>query len=384
MENKVNTIDIIRDGDVAGFAEFDNSALLRDKDRTRKTLSVFPVIDISPFVNNGPESERRRVAREIRQVCLDTGFFYIKGHGIPAEELNELHAIGELFFKMPLEEKLKIRQDQSCTREGYWIPGALATTGDTSFDIKERFQYDLRHDLGQGLVSEKLAETKRAGSNRIALSEQWPNTDSLPGFEAYVKAHVARRATLARQMARAFALSLDLAEDYFDQMYRHFYGTFIFNYYPPIEAATLQPNQWSFSPHTDYGCITILSQDEMGGLEACTRDGEWIEVLPIEGTFVINVGDTLQMWTNDLYVSTLHRAANTHGKARISAVFFTKPHGDTVISCLPTCHDADNPPRYAPIVSSEYTRMLVEQAHRTGRPGVSTKTAERFQARKSQ
>ncbi|MFM9970178.1 MAG: isopenicillin N synthase family dioxygenase [Burkholderiales bacterium] len=384
MANNLDSIDTIRDGDVARFADFDNSALLGNKGRARKTLSVFPVIDVSPFVNNGSESERRRVAREIRQVCLEIGFFYIKGHGIPTEELKALLTMGEQFFQLPLEEKLKIRQDKSCTREGYWIPGAMATTGDTSFDIKERFQYDLRHDFGQGLVSEKLAEAKRSVSNSKQLSEQWPDAVSLPGFEALVKAHVAKRATLARQMARAFALSLDLPEAFFDEMYLHFYGTFIFNYYPPIDAATLQPNQWSFSPHTDYGCITILSQDELGGLEACTRDGEWIDVPPIEGTFVVNVGDTLQMWSNDLYVSTLHRAANTNGKARISAVFFTKPQGDTVIRCLPTCHGPDNPPRYAPIVSSEYTRMLVEQAHRTGRPGVSTKTAERFQARKNQ
>lgn len=381
MANTVNTIDTIRDGAVAGYADFDNSAVLGDKTRKRKSLTTFPVIDISPFVNGGSEDERRRVAGEIRQVCLEIGFFYIKGHGIPVSELHELLALGERFFNLPLEEKLKIRQDRSCTREGYWIPGALATTGDTSFDIKERFQHDLRHDFGQGLVSEKLIDATRSAANQEKLSEQWPDALSMPGFEAFVKAHVAKRATLARQMARAFALSLELPENFFDEMYRQFTGTFIYNYYPPIDAATLQPNQWSFSPHTDYGCITILSQDELGGLEACTRDGDWIEVPPIDGTFVINVGDTLQMWTNDLYVSTLHRAANTNGKARISAVFFTKPQGDTVISCLPTCHGPDNPPRYEPIVSSEYSRMLVEQAHRTGRPGVSTKTAERFQPR---
>ena len=365
-----DTIHTIRDGAVAGYADFDSSAIVREKRIGRMAAATFPVIDISPFVNGGSEGERRRVAREIRRVCLDIGFFYISGHGIAGAELDELLAMGERFFNLPLEEKLKISQNRSRTREGYWVPGALAAQEDKAADIKERFQYDL--EPAPDAPPEVRAQTGGA---------QWPDPAVLPEFEAFIKAHLAKRATLARQLARAFALSLDLPENHFDELYRHFTGVFMFNYYPPIDPAALQPNQWSFSPHTDYGAFTVLSQDALGGLQALHRNGEWIDVPPIEGTFVVNVGDTLQMWTNDLYVSTLHRAANTNGKARISAVLFTKPQWGTVIRCLPTCHGPDNPPRYEPVRVEEYARMLVAQAHRTGRPGVSTRTAERFQSK---
>jgi isopenicillin N synthase-like dioxygenase len=353
----------IRDGDVAGYADYDNRVLARPAGVERHQLDRLPIIDVSPFIAGGSEAERRRVARELRQACIDIGFFYITGHGIPASELDELLERGRRFFEQPLEEKMKIHQSESRSREGFWTPGGLAKNAPAA-DIKERFQYNL---APPELVTE--AARRRTGDPR------WPD---MPGFEAFIRSHVEKRATLARQLVRAFALSLELSEDYFDDVYRNFNGSFLYNYYPPIDPAQLKPGQWSFSPHTDYGMFTILSQDELGGLQTRNSAGEWIDVPPVPGTFVVNVGDTLQMWTNDVYVSTLHRAANTYGKARISAVFFTEPQEDTHITCLPSCQSADNPPRYEPIVAGDYTRMLIEQAHRTGRPGVSKRTAERF------
>jgi isopenicillin N synthase-like dioxygenase len=353
----------IRDGDVARYADYDNRVLTRGTSQERHGVSRLPVIDIAPFVSGGTADERRRVARELRQACIDIGFFYVSGHGIASSELDELLALGRRFFEQPHEVKMKAHQGLSRSREGFWTPGGLDGKA-VSPDIKERFQYNV---APPELVTE--AARRRTGDPR------WPD---MPGFEAFIRTHAAKRATLARQMVRAFALSLELAEDYFDAVYRNLNGSFLYNYYPPIEPEKLRPDQWSFSPHTDYGMFTILSQDDTGGLQTRNAAGEWIDVPPIEGTFVVNVGDTLQMWTNDLYVSTLHRAANTYGRARISAVFFTEPQEDTLISCLPSCQGPGNPPRYEPIVAGDYTRMLIEQAHRTGRPGVSQRTAERF------
>ena len=182
-------------------------------------------------------------------------------------------------------------------------------------------------------------------------------------------------------MVRVLALSLDLPEDYFDAMYHYMGGTLMFNYYPPSGTVPMKDTQWNFSPHTDYGVLTLLLQDDLGGLEARNANGDWIPVPPIPGAFVVNIGDTLQMWTNDLYVSTLHRVTNVHpGKARLSQALFTYPHGQTMIECLPTCHSESNPPKYAPILCEDYNRSLVEQSARTGRPGLSKNTAARFKA----
>jgi isopenicillin N synthase-like dioxygenase len=142
----------------------------------------------------------------------------------------------------------------------------------------------------------------------------------------------------------------------------------------------LPPGQWNFSPHTDYGAFTLLLQDSLGGLEALNADGQWIDVPPILGTFVVNLGDMFQRWTNDLYVSTLHRVTNSSGKARISVPLFNYPHGDTVIECLPTCASAEQPPRHAPVVAEAYNRELADRAAKTGRPGVSAVTAARLGA----
>jgi isopenicillin N synthase-like dioxygenase len=141
----------------------------------------------------------------------------------------------------------------------------------------------------------------------------------------------------------------------------------------------MDPTQWGISPHSDYGTVTLLSQDELGGLEVRNAAGDWIDVPPIPGSFVVNVGELMALWTNDLYAPSLHRATNIDTpKARVSAAFFTYPHGRTLIECLPTCHSADNPPRYAPVIAEEFTRALIEQANRHGRPGLLARRAAGF------
>ena len=142
----------------------------------------------------------------------------------------------------------------------------------------------------------------------------------------------------------------------------------LINYYPPLDAATVKQNQWSFSPHTDYGGFTLLSQDALGGLQVRNCAGEWIAVPPLEGTFVINIGDLMAMWTNDLYASTLHRAANVSGAARISIPFFASPHPSTVIRCIETCQSPGNPPRYLPVTAGEYVRTSSRKVMRRADP----------------
>jgi isopenicillin N synthase-like dioxygenase len=150
------------------------------------------------------------------------------------------------------------------------------------------------------------------------------------------------------------------------------------NYYPPLDPGTVKRTQWSSSPHTDYGAFTMLSQDSLGGLQVRNSAGEWIDVPPIPGTFVVNIGDLMATWTNDLYTSNLHRALNVAPKARISIPFFVYPQGASVIRCLETCQGPGNPPRYAPVTAGEYVLALVQQADRTGRPGLSVRTAKRL------
>ena len=238
---------------------------------------------------------------------------------------------------------------------------------DKAADHKERF-----------IMSRELFPDEPGEGWRAAGQSRWPAEDVLPGFTQFMKAHLAKRVLLAQGLAQAFALSLDLAETYFDEYFRHLGVVSIINYYPPLDPATVARTQWSFSPHTDYGGFTLLNQDSLGGLQVRNSAGDWIDVPPIPGAFVVNIGDLMSTWTNDLYTSNLHRALNGSGKARVSIPLFVAPTRDTMVECLTTCQGPGNPPRYAPVRAGDYMRTLIEQARRTGRPGLAVQTAKRF------
>jgi isopenicillin N synthase-like dioxygenase len=347
--------------------DFDTRARTGAPQRT--ALTDLPFIDIAPFLRESAPGERMRTARALRAACIDIGFFYLTGHAFGAEELDGVLAQGLRFFSLPLAEKMKVARFDT-DGQGFVRTGGIdpQSNPDRTVDIKERFY-----------ASRELAPDEPARGRFSAGRSRWPASEIVPGFEATMKAYIVRLLGLTTALGRAFALSLDLAEDYFDPYYRHPGITLALNYYPPLDPAALKPTQWSFSPHTDFGTFTILLQDDRGGLQARNSSGDWIDVPPRAGTFVINVGDLLARWTNDLYVSTLHRGVNVGTVPRTSAAFFVSPHGATVVRCLETCQGPDNPPRYEPVESEEYTRTLIAQSNK-GRPGISRETAQRLRS----
>ena len=335
----------------------------------RNAVRQLPIIDISPFVSGGPMAARTKVAEALRRACIDVGFFYLSGHGIPSGELDEAIAWGHRFFELPLEIKMRFRSagpaETGFVRVGGINPEA---NKDQVADLKERFV--LARELG-GVSADGIA---------TGVSSRWPTEDVLPGFTRFMIAHLSKRISLARSIIRAFALSLRLPESYFDQYYQQMSYVTLINYYPPLDAATVKKRQWSFSPHTDYGGFTLLSQNSLGGLQVRNSTEEWINVPPIDNTFVVNIGDLMAMWTNDLYTSNLHRASNVSGAARISIPFFASPNGGAVIRCIETCQSSQNPPRYPSVTAGEYIRTLIARGDAAGRPSVSAKTAERLKA----
>src|SRR5262249_42776111 len=130
---------------------------------------------------------------------------------------------------------------------------------------------------------------------------------------------------LAQNLGRALARSLGLSEMHFAETVGRFGGTLVYNYYPALDPANIDRTQWSFSPHTDYGSFTVLLQDQQGGLQVRNAAGHWIDVAPLPGTLVVNIGDMLAMVTNDLYTSNLHRVLNFSGKERLSVSLFVSP-----------------------------------------------------------
>ena len=119
--------------------------------------------------------------------------------------------------------------------------------------------------------------------------------------------------------------------------------------------------------HSDYGMITLLATDHNSGLQIfdSKRSKQWIDVPPREGHFIVNLGDMLQRWSNDLFVSTLHRVVNSSGVERFSIPFFFEPNFDCMVSCLPTCCSAEYPPKYAPVTSGRYLMARYQETHKS-------------------
>jgi isopenicillin N synthase-like dioxygenase len=362
-------VDIIRTDQRAAYTDFDNLALSRDPQRV--AVSNLPIIDLSPFMHDSAREDRMHVARAVRSACIDIGFFYATGHGFTTKEFETVLTQGLSFFALPLEEKTRILSPDVDT------PGFVRTGGidpeqnrDKAVDIKERLS--LARELRPG-------EQPRANS-RTGKS-QWPPRELLAAFEPTLKDYIARLQRVTEALNHAFALSLDLPEDYFDTLYLHPDTTLTMNFYPPVDPSKLKTAQWSFSPHADYTAFTVLLQDQSGGLQARNSAGEWIDVTPKEGTFVVNVGNLLARWTNDLYSSTLHRALHIGNDPRISAAFFVYPDATTVVRCIGTCQGPGKPPRYEDVTTADYVRVLREDAHRMGRPAVTVDTAQRLRSR---
>lgn len=303
-------------------------------------MNTLPLIDIAPLY--GTDSAAwRDVATQIDTACRDWGFFYITGHGIPPERIDALLAAAKAFFALPEAEKLKIDITRTAHHRGY---GAIATEQldpTQPSDLKETF------DMGFHMAAdhpEVLAGKPLRGPNRHP---------DLPGWAALMEQHYADMQALAQTLLRAIALALGIERDFFDARFAEPISVFRMIHYPPRHTAR-SADQPGAGAHTDYGCVTLLYQDEAGGLQVRNVHGEWIDAPPIPGSFVVNIGDMMARWSNDRYTSTPHRVISPLGVHRYSMPFFAEPHPDTEISCLPNCSSADNPPKYPPVTSAEY------------------------------
>lgn len=310
--------------------------------------ATLPIVDMSGL--SGDARDRAAVARDIRAACLESGFFYLAGHGIPMDEVARVFALSRDFFALPLAEKTEISLARSRCNRGYEPLRAQVLEAGTPPDVKEGFY------LGPDLAPDDprvVAGLFNHGPN------QWPA--GLPEFRATMTAYLDRMTALACRVMEGIALSLDLTEDYFAAFSRDPVAILRLLHYPPQPANPL-PDEKGCGTHTDWGFLTLLLQDDSGGLEVRTPAG-WIAAPPIPGTFVVNIGDMVARWTNDLYRSTPHRVINRSGRDRMSVPFFFEGNPTHPIVCLPGCSGPDNPPRYAPITVQEHLADMYRRTY---------------------
>lgn len=260
----------VKDDQVTLYADFDNRERVQSIGKKRQPGKTIPVIDFSAYTNDGSREERKRVARALHDTCIDTGFFYLAQHGISEAEIALAHDWGRLFFELPREVKVACNH----TPVGGKNPSA---NPDKETDQKET--YSLPRPLLPGETEDHPGRTVGRGL--------WVDPALMPGFREFLEAHFVKRIRVAQRLCRALALSLDLPEDYLDAAHRFPSGSLTYNYYPPVNPATAGRTQWGISPHTDYGSFSLLSQDELGGLEVRDSSGAWIDLPPIPGTFIV-------------------------------------------------------------------------------------------------
>jgi len=305
-------------------------------------FEAIPVIDFAAMQAGSSLADRQQVAAQLRDACIQVGFFYVKNHAVPQAVIDQAFVQTKRFFALPLAEKMKIHISHSNNHRGY-VPLLEENTDPTAKgDLHEALDFALDVPSND---SDVLAGKTLYGPNIYPVE--------LIGFRDAIDRYYWALYQLGRRIFQAFALALELPEDYFDAKITKPLAQMRLLHYPP-QPSCMDEQQIGTGAHSDYECFTILAQDAVGGLQVLNSAGEWISAVPIPGTFVVNIGDQMARWTNDLFASTVHRAINRATEARYSIPYFFGPNYDTMIETLSTCIRADQTVKYQPVVAGEY------------------------------
>jgi isopenicillin N synthase-like dioxygenase len=286
----------------------------------RADEAALPIVDVGPLLSGAPRAAAAVVAGQIQAVCRGYGFFYVTGHGVPADLIAELADASAEFFALPEPDKLQIAMARGGRAwRGYFPVGAELTSGRP--DLKEGLYFgaELPDDDPRVLAGWPLHGPNLFPAQVVRLR---------PLVLAYLDALT----TAGQAVLTGVALSLGLDHDYFAASYAAD-PTILFRifHYPPSPPAGVD---WGVGEHTDYGLVTLLAQDDSGGLQVATPAG-WIDAPPIAGTLVCNIGDMLDRMTGGWYKSTPHRVRNVSGHGRLSFPFFLDPGFSDEVPPLP-------------------------------------------------
>jgi isopenicillin N synthase-like dioxygenase len=304
-----------------------------------------PIVDFAEF-SCGQPSRRATTATALRVALERYGFLYLRNHGVPESVLDTVLAQSRRFFALSQEAKLAVKSQIKGSTRGYGSLGSQALDEKQPGDLKEIFQ----------------AGPERPG----ARPNVWP--EGLPGFREAVLAFQQAAMETCNRLMGAIAVSLGLAEGYFAPYHDRSDSTARLLHYPPVPVTPL-PGQIRAGVHTDFGGLSLLFQDEEGGLEIQGAEGVWIAAPALPGIAIVNTGDLVERWTNGQFRSSPHRVVNPIGPAaarhRYSVVLFHSPNPDAVIECLAPCQSPERQPRYPPITVGEHMLARI----RASRPG---------------
>ena len=299
-----------------------------------------PVLDWQRFTTG---EDVDGFVRDLGRACRETGFFLITGHGIPDDLIKDVFAKGDMFFARPMAEKSKVDIRNNPHNRGWACEGSESldeTSG--QMDRKEAF------NVGLDLAADDPRVLNGEPFRGVNI---WPEVE---GFRDTMLAYYDHIWALSRALHRAFELDLNLPQDYFAPHFTAPLATLrVLSYPAATDGAGI-----GAGAHTDYGSITLLMTDGVGGLQVKPRGLDWIDAPHVPGAYVVNIGDCLMRWSNDIYVSTPHRVLPPK-TARRSIAFFLDPNPDSVITALPGTGEA----KYAAITGADYLRSRLDATY---------------------
>jgi isopenicillin N synthase-like dioxygenase len=308
-----------------------------------------PIIDVSPL-SSADGRCWQQIAVEIGEACRGIGFFCVTGHGISETLIRDAFQKSAQLFALGASQKDAMSMLRSRHNRGYAGFAVEALDPSKPPDLKEAFNIGL--DL-EASDPEVLANKPFRGVNL------WPE---LPGFRDTMLAYFNSAWKLGRTLHRAFAIDLQLPPAFFEDKLDRPMATLRLLHYPPMPP-DIAEGQLGAGEHTDYGNVTLLATDGVGGLEVRTRAGDWLAAPVISGAFICNIGDCLMRWTNGVYASTPHRVVNPKGLDRYSIAFFLDPNPEADVACLPSCTSPERPPLYPPVRAAEFLRSRLDPAY---------------------
>ncbi|KAF6762145.1 hypothetical protein DFP72DRAFT_878117 [Ephemerocybe angulata] len=315
---------------------------------------TIPVIDFSKFQQAKSSAEKKQTAEEIVTAFKESGFVYLSNHGIPRDTVQTAFHKSKEFFALPSEIKDTLAWEDPRSNRGYVKIGRERVTQSADpaeiAALKEKApDYKETYEIGREYDSE--------------WQNQWPRAYDAPLFKHTMLDFFQTCHNLHVDVMRSIALGLDLGESFFDDKIQDQCHNLRLLSYPPIKSSLLvNDGQARAGAHSDYGTLTLLFQDSVGGLEVQNPHTKtFIPATPVPDTIVVNVGDLLARWSNDVLRSTLHRVVSPQGKQindaekvtpqRQSIAFFCNPNFNAEVSCLPNC---GSPAKYPPVNAGDY------------------------------
>jgi isopenicillin N synthase-like dioxygenase len=317
------------------------------------TFDHIPIIDLRDIDQVGGAGIDS-IVRQLRDAYGNVGFAYLVNHGIDRALIDAVFKASADFHALPSAAKMAIELNE--LHRGF-IPINTSTGKNSKLAV-----------VTKPNQSESFIMMREAGTDDVAVRSghylagpnQWPS--ELPGFREAVVAYHDALTALGHKLCRAIALALETDADAFGAAFTP-PTTFLRLLYYPSQAPDPEGELYGSAPHTDFGCISILAQDDIGGLQVRTPEGEWIDAPHIPDSFVMNVGDMLHRWSNGRLLSTPHRVINHSGRARYSCPFFFDPSVTVEVKPLESCISPDNPRQFDSIVYGDYLRAELSAAY---------------------